>query len=52
MTLLLFVYFKSIKIFFYGASNISSGNYWGNASKDFLEDVVTKVIENLYLNKT
>lgn len=35
----------------YGA-DIFSENYSGKASKNLLEDVVTKVIENLYLNKT
>lgn len=33
-------------------SNTSSGIYSGNSTKNLLEDVVTKVIENLYLNKT
>jgi len=34
------------------AFNSSSGNYSGDATKNLLEDVVTKVIENLYLNRT
>jgi acetaldehyde dehydrogenase (acetylating) len=29
-----------------------SGGYSGNATKNLLEDIVSKVIENLYLNKT
>ncbi|MHB1347651.1 MAG: aldehyde dehydrogenase family protein [Candidatus Humimicrobiaceae bacterium] len=31
---------------------ISSETYSGNSAKNLLEDVVTKVIENIYLNKT
>jgi acetaldehyde dehydrogenase (acetylating) len=30
----------------------SSGGFPGNAAKSLLEDIVTKVIENLYLNRT
>ncbi|MHB1376701.1 MAG: aldehyde dehydrogenase family protein [Candidatus Humimicrobiaceae bacterium] len=33
-------------------SNSSSGIYSGNSTRNLIEDIVTKVIENIYLNKT
>jgi acetaldehyde dehydrogenase (acetylating) len=36
----------------FNASDSSSGAYPGNSTRNLLEDVVTKIIENIYLNKT